>query len=233
MTNADRILAFLQSISPADASNADIVARTGIKPHQQVFAITRQLMQSGRINGLQAGHEWRFWWGARDRQNPTQLPTRSDANPHRTVGDAYSWDTANSLDCRLGMTWVPIGRVILSDRRVEFPAAQSVPALYRFRFRNPASEALYIGETENLARRFTLYRNPGPSQQTNLRLNGKFRDALSSGAEIAVAVVITSAWIEMGGSRTLADFSARAMCRLFENAAIIEGLGVSVESLNR
>lgn len=61
MSNRDNVLAFLRSISPADASNEEIVGRTGIKPHQQVFMITRELLRTGIIKGRQAGKEWRFW----------------------------------------------------------------------------------------------------------------------------------------------------------------------------
>jgi len=61
MSNRDLVLDYLRSIAPGDASNGEIVARTGVRPHQQVFMITRDLMQLGQIEGLQAGHEWRFW----------------------------------------------------------------------------------------------------------------------------------------------------------------------------
>ncbi|HET9149493.1 MAG TPA: hypothetical protein VFO61_03345 [Alphaproteobacteria bacterium] len=60
MSNRDRVLAYLRSISPADAGNADIVAATGVKPHQQVFMLTRELMRSGVIGGTKFGGEWRF-----------------------------------------------------------------------------------------------------------------------------------------------------------------------------
>ncbi len=60
-TNADKILSFLESISPQAVSNAEIVARTGVRPHQQVFQITQRLSRSGTIHGRRFGHEWQFW----------------------------------------------------------------------------------------------------------------------------------------------------------------------------
>src|SRR5260370_20964114 len=69
MSNRDHVLAFLRSIAPADASNSEIVARTGVTPHQQVFMITRDLRQLAQIKGVQAGHEWRFWYDGRERTN--------------------------------------------------------------------------------------------------------------------------------------------------------------------
>jgi hypothetical protein len=130
--------------------------------------------------------------------------------------------------------WVCPGRswLILLDGRLTFPVAQQVPGLYRFRIRGSAGEAVYIGESENLARRFRLYSSPGPSQQTNLRLNAKFRKALSERAEIGVAIVTTEAWIDVRGTQVVADLSSKAMRRLFESAAVVESTGDAIESLN-
>jgi hypothetical protein len=110
MNNRDRILAFLQSIAPTDATNADIGSRTGIKPHQQVFMITRDLMRAGEIKGLQAGKEWRYWWdgsGSNEAKTPS-LPSKSTGS-RASNQIAHAWDAANSIDLRLGMTWHPIG----------------------------------------------------------------------------------------------------------------------------
>jgi hypothetical protein len=234
MSNQDRVLGFLQSIAPADASNSEIVARTGITPHQQVFAITRELRQTGQIQGIQAGHEWRFWYGGVNRTNgPVSLRSGTHSPTATNSNETYDWDGAGSLDCRIGMTWVKLGRVLLDAGRLRFPKAPLQPGLYRFRIRGSASAALYIGETENLARRFLLYANPGASQQTNLRLNAKFREALSGDSQVAVAVMTTGAWIEFDGSREITDFSSKAMRRLFEHAAIVASAGEAVEPLNR
>jgi len=50
MTNTDKVLHFLRSIAPQQQSNSEIVARTGIRPHQQVFQITQRLLKADRIN---------------------------------------------------------------------------------------------------------------------------------------------------------------------------------------
>jgi DNA-binding IclR family transcriptional regulator len=55
MGNREAILAFLQSIAPNTATNSEIVSRTGIRPHTQVFQITRDLMRNGLIKGRQFG----------------------------------------------------------------------------------------------------------------------------------------------------------------------------------
>jgi hypothetical protein len=61
MSNKDCVIEFLRNMGHAGATNEQIVSHTGIKPHQQVFAITREPMQRGRIKGIQTGKEWRFW----------------------------------------------------------------------------------------------------------------------------------------------------------------------------
>jgi hypothetical protein len=62
MTNKERVLDFLRSIAPNGATNEEIVSKTGIRPHPQVFQITRQLKDAGIVKGVQAGKEWRFWY---------------------------------------------------------------------------------------------------------------------------------------------------------------------------
>ncbi|MDQ6434400.1 hypothetical protein RB623_10105 [Mesorhizobium sp. LHD-90] len=61
MSNADRVLSFLQSIAPKAASNAEIGRRTGVRPHAQVFQITRKLEERGLIAGRLYGSEWEYW----------------------------------------------------------------------------------------------------------------------------------------------------------------------------
>lgn len=145
---------------------------------------------------------------------------------------AYDWDTPDQLQCEISMQWQPLGRIVSLDGRLSFPTAPSSPGLYRFRVRQGNREAVYYGESDNLARRFTHYRNPGPSQQTNIRVNQAFADMLEKGAEISVAVIVQHAWICRDGKRVTADFSSKAVRRLFEHAAI-HASGEDIESLNR
>jgi hypothetical protein len=61
MSNKERILEFLRSVGPSGATNSEIVSGTGIKPHPQVFKLTRKLFEAGVIRGLKGDPEWRFW----------------------------------------------------------------------------------------------------------------------------------------------------------------------------
>lgn len=76
MSNQDTVLAFLRSVSPELVTNATIARRTGISPHQQVFAITQELLRRGLINGAKVDGEWKFWSGYRGVQpgDPPILP---------------------------------------------------------------------------------------------------------------------------------------------------------------
>ncbi len=76
MTNREEVISFLAKISPKTASNADIVSHTGIKPHQQVFQITRNLMDEGRIKGRRAGREWHFFVGEGHTSKPVHRPQK-------------------------------------------------------------------------------------------------------------------------------------------------------------
>jgi hypothetical protein len=146
----------------------------------------------------------------------------------------HEWDESKQLHAEIGMTWKPIGRVVLDGAgRLGFPKAPAAPALYRFRIRQNGRESLYFGESDNLTRRFGNYRNPGPTQQTSLRINETFRAALQAGAEIGVAAVIGGAWIKRNGVQADADLSSKATRRFFECAAIVEAGGTDVDSLNR
>jgi hypothetical protein len=132
------------------------------------------------------------------------------------------------------MSWEPLGRVRLGDDgRLTFPKAVKAPALYRLRIRLGEHESVYIGETDNLSRRFGNYRNPGPSQQTSKRINAKLLETLRDGAEIAVAIVRSGAWVDWGTGAQEADLSSKVVRCLFENAAISNGGGHDVEMLNK
>lgn len=85
-TNANRVLFFLQSISPREATNSDIRGHTGVKPHQQIFQITQRLMKEGTIKGRQLGNEWYFWTetkrAASQREEP-RIPSNKTVKERR------------------------------------------------------------------------------------------------------------------------------------------------------
>jgi hypothetical protein len=80
---------------------------------------------------------------------------------------------------------------------------------------------LYIGETDNLHRRLAgNYRNPGPTQQTSLRINATLTQRLAGGGGVALAAA-THASVWLGGAERPLDLSSEAGRLLAESAAII------------
>lgn len=146
----------------------------------------------------------------------------------------YSWDVCDSRECVTTMEWEPVGKVTLdTNNKPIFPPVKSDPAIYRFRIRFGNKTSLYIGETDNLKRRFGNYRNPGQTQQTSLRLHAFIRKALADGAEVSASAVMDKAWLSIKGQKTKADLSSKIIRCLFENMAILTCGGNEIEALNR
>jgi hypothetical protein len=146
----------------------------------------------------------------------------------------WEWDEREELMCALRLNWLPKGRLMLdAQNKVQFPQAPATGGLYRFKTRYPDGRfALYIGESENLRRRFSNYRNPGPTQQTSLRINAWLRELLSSGGEVSVAIVENARMTTKHGESG-ADFSVKSIRRLFEQLAISLEHASKIETLNR
>lgn len=77
--------------------------------------------------------------------------------------------------------WTTIGEVQLDEQgKLRCPRSPSKPGVYAFRFVGPEAAATkYIGEPDNLQRRVAHYRNPGPTQATNIRLNQRIHTHLA------------------------------------------------------
>ena len=107
-----------------------------------------------------------------------------------------------------------------------FPAALRRFGLYRFRFRGNGLDRHCVGETDELQRRFQQYRTPGRSQQTNIGMNAEFRAHPAAGRNIEVDIVA-------GGEPVRADLADKAIRRLPERAALVEGAAFGTIFLNR
>lgn len=52
------------------------------------------------------------------------------------------------------------------------------------------AKVVYLGKTvQTLRKRMSGYRTPGPTQSTNIKNNGKIREALASGKEVEIFVL--------------------------------------------
>lgn len=145
-----------------------------------------------------------------------------------------SWDEGCAIETRIVMEWQAIGRIVMDAHgRLDFPKVSKIPAIYRFRIKYVTHEERYIGETNNLRRRFHNYRNPGSTQQTSLRINAIIINALAKGAEISVSAVTTQVSVDFGKELATVNLKSKAMRCLCENAAILESGATSVDMLNK
>lgn len=131
--------------------------------------------------------------------------------------------------------WTTIGAVTLDrDGKLTFPKVPSKAGLYQFRIeRLDDSAGRYVGESDNLSRRFAHYRNPGPTQPTNLRVNALFKQLLAEGHSVKVAIATDGAWILRDNKEQPADFNEKNMRRLFENFVLVMGKAEDIEEINR
>lgn len=155
--------------------------------------------------------------------------------PVAAAPDTYEWDVQTMMECKVVMGWQPLGKLTISESgRLTFPPVNAVPAIYRFRIKTAAgAERNYVGEAVNVKRRFGNYRNPGTTQQTSIRINAILKEALAAGAEISVSAVFEDrAWLHRDTESLAVNFLSKAVRCLFENAAIVDGAGSEIESLN-
>jgi hypothetical protein len=107
-----------------------------------------------------------------------------------------------------------------SDAKLHFPSLPTVPGVYRFRLLDVSEPiAAYIGETGNLHRRVANYRNPDPTQQTNIRIHGWIRSHLDRGGTVECAAV-TRAALTVDENSVPLDRRQKLHRLLLENAAL-------------
>lgn len=117
--------------------------------------------------------------------------------------------------------WYPIGALSIEAGKISFPSVDDGPGIYRFDlFPADGEPTAYIGEAERLRRRFQHYRTPGPTQQTNIRLNKRVVDLLDAGGSAAVSTC-TSALAEMGSEWRPLDLEQKFSRVLLEHAALM------------
>ncbi|HMG78854.1 MAG TPA: hypothetical protein VK591_09230, partial [Xanthobacteraceae bacterium] len=116
-----------------------------------------------------------------------------------------SWD--KPLLGALRVDWELAGQLALDETgKVCFPKVPAKAGVYQFRIeRSGGRLGRYVGESDNLTRRFGNYRNPGPTQKTSLRVNALLKELLTLGELIRVAIVTDRAWILQNNREILAD----------------------------
>ncbi|MFI6762806.1 hypothetical protein ACIBF5_27100 [Micromonospora sp. NPDC050417] len=155
---------------------------------------------------------------------PASAASRHDITPPQARSAAVAGPPAvvgSPVDVRVRLRWTDAGSVVLDGTgKPAFPRAAASHGLYRLIFSRPGTR-IYIGESENLHRRLSNnYRNPGPSQQTSLRINALLREHLTAGGTVSLAVA-TAATVVVDEQERPLDLMFKAGRLLAESAALV------------
>lgn len=144
----------------------------------------------------------------------------------RTVDDSRLGlsepSTIGRVNVRVIFEWGMVGQVDLDERqKLRFPKLPQTPGIYRFEIADaPDRVRWYLGETDNLRRRATHYRNPGPSQSTNIRLSAMIVSLLNKGGDCTMSVS-TNVRADIGDGFKELDLARKSNRVLAEHAALL------------
>jgi hypothetical protein len=149
---------------------------------------------------------------------------QASASPRRDVRfDQTSLPELDAIDVRVAFTWLRAGTVVLhAEGLPRFPPLPRLPGLYRYDFGIDGAgvRRLYIGESGDLARRASNYRNAKVDrarQRTNRRMHKEIVSHLSAGGSIEFAITTSVRW----GEDEELDLRLKSARRLAENAAVL------------
>jgi hypothetical protein len=131
--------------------------------------------------------------------------------------------TAAGVSTLLALGWIRIGTVRLDTQgKLVFPSLQEEPGIYRFQFARGGATHAYVGETDRLRRRLHHYRNPGPTQRTNICINALLKEVLREGIMVELEVLQNSLdFNDFKVRQTLPDRSLKSERVACENAALL------------
>ena len=129
--------------------------------------------------------------------------------------------------------WVDCGNVYLGakDDLLQFPGLDPLPGVYFFRLDDGKKTEVYIGETDNMKRRVAQYRNPGPSQTTNINLNKLMKKYLKSGGSVTIHLM-TLIKVKID-DKVIGSLDDKFFRCLLENAAILHAIQEGDQLLNK
>jgi len=192
-------------------------------------------------NSRTAQPQARFWLDAGRRAVPDfnagrvrfVIGAATVSSPHIATA-RHEWAliaTGEVIHAEIRFEWLDAGDVSIDDGpKPVFPSLPARPGVYRFTLTSAEADLIgvYIGESDNLSRRMGNYRNPGPTQPTNQRLNAQICELITSGGAARV-----SASVEATVDGEVLDLAARPARLLAENAALVRAaqMGLPVANL--
>lgn len=223
---ADEVRTLLRGRLPEDIRDYWVEINGLRWPVKQVIGlatgIERRRFQSQNSRRLLNKLGFTVGMGVDSARGPVGRHAQTPAPP-RTAFDVESLPEADSLDMSVGLTWRTAGSVTLDDDGLPaFPRLPREPGLYRFEFGtdDPDTRRLYIGESVDLARRASNYRNAKTDrsrQRTSRRIHKEIVAHLSAGGSIEFAIATSARWSEDGAL----DFRRKSARHLAESAAVL------------
>lgn len=136
----------------------------------------------------------------------------------------------------LRVIWRPIGDVQITDgtrgQKLVFPPTPNAPGIYKLIFKqNDIIIKAYVGESQDIRKRFYNYVNPGPTQSTSIRINKLILEGITNFISLGVHLCTDAHFLSDDGLKKL-DFHRKPERRLVENYAIIAERSVDIEDLN-
>lgn len=157
----------------------------------------------------------------------------ASATDCRTPEECKAQLQYDSFALELRLRWQPLGDIKLDDNnKFVFPAVEPISGLYRLEMHRPPHTLVYIGETENLRRRFIEYRSPGKTQKTNRRICAELLRTFRDKGSASVSVVMDNAWLCTDSGCTAALIGSSNHRKLLEQVAIF-AVPSGIRVLNR
>jgi hypothetical protein len=132
---------------------------------------------------------------------------------------------------QIDMDWEPAGVVSMdTSGKLEFPRVPSEPGVYRFRLVGESSTAGYVGESVSMRQRFGNFRNPGPTQPTNQRMNARIKQHLGDGGRVDVSFV-RDVSIDLDGQPVEDRLVNSSQRLILENLALIAAEAEGIDQI--
>ncbi len=141
---------------------------------------------------------------------------------------AFERGIPDEIQVSVRFGWRELGQIGLDGAGdLVFPRLSTAPGVYRITLRTPDGPRIYVGQTENLQRRFAHYRKPGPTQRTNMRINELLRGHLARGSHARLAAADD---VQVDGRA--ADLDIKTARVLVESATLFDlaARGIPVEN---
>lgn len=154
--------------------------------------------------------------------DPAGLPRATSGTPPESFGYMSGMD--EQVNLRVAFRWHEAGDVVIDGQgKLAFPRFSSGPGIYRIAINELEGPArLYVGEADNLQRRFAHYRNPGPSQRTNQRINALLIGVLEAGGMVMISTATEARLTTHDYDDAALDLASKASRLLAENAALVQ-----------